>query len=205
MSTSKEWKEDSLLSKHDLDSASEVMSSLHRKWAYREVQASEQEESANLFVQIRKEELDEAKSRADLELRGMTVEEINKLLGLNLSEATIKEAAYKSAIEIHPAVIKAKLNFKEARQDLIQKKRNHNEFKRAVKSMEIKNDNIDHLIYLHGQGYFMRASREMDQIKNNFTRVKYSETIKQQLIAQQQKRSQKQEQSEESSTTRRIR
>lgn len=151
-----------IIDKHNLDEECAMLPSDYEEWVTIEELAK-----ANLDALITKRAV--VKAEASLELRGQSLEHINKKYKLNLDKIT--EQAYKDLVYLHADVVK------------VTKERDAyaNEYhiaKAQRQSVDKRKAMLDYLTAQHGQGYFMRAQgREFKRFKRQGQRAGVKETI----------------------------
>lgn len=150
------------IDKHNLDEECALLPSDYEDWA-----SIEELAKANLDALITKRAV--IKAEASLELRGQSLEHINKTYKLNLDKIT--EQAYKDLVYLHPKVIK----ITEERDAYANE---YHVAKAQRQAIDKRKAMLDYLTAQHGQGYFMRAQgREFKKAKRQGQRDGVRKTI----------------------------
>ncbi len=134
------WKEEVKIDKHNLDEECVRNASYFDDWAIKEADALNERDDL-------KAKIETMKSKVELKLRSMELDDICDLYDLNIPKIT--ENTMKALVETHSEV-------EELKEDFFKVKNNARTYGVARQSFEQKKSMLEALAKLHGQGYFSR-------------------------------------------------
>lgn len=149
--------EENAIDKNNLDEECLVVPAQFDYWATKEVEAANERDILKDQADILKADLDDAKAKAELEIRGLSPGEINKIFELNLDvSGSLTVGTINSIILRHPDVIVARQIYRDKCNEFRLKASDAAVFRVGCKSIEKKMIMLDNLAKLHGQGYFSK-------------------------------------------------
>jgi hypothetical protein len=155
------------IDKHNLDEECAYLPDDYEEWANIEELAK-----ANYDMLITKRAV--VKAEASLELRGLTVDQINRRYRLKLDKVT--EQVYKDLVYLHADVVKITAERDAAANQYHVAKAQRQTFDKR-KAM------LEYLTSLHGQGYFMRMKgKDFKKAKARGGREGVKETIRKRRV-----------------------
>lgn len=152
-----DWFVDTQVDKFNLDEECVRQAGLFGFWAHQELQCIKEEDGAAIELEKAEANIVTVKARVNADMRGLKLEELNKLLKTKLPKLP-DVALWKELVLLHPEVEKAQAERVEAQRKFIDSKYNRLDRKNARKAMEVKAIELNNLIYLHNREYSAQES-----------------------------------------------
>lgn len=169
-----DWLLDTAIDKYNLSEECVKQPGLFGFWANKELNAIKGEDAAMTQLRKAEDQLVIAKARANANMRGLDLAQLNKLLGINLPKPP-DVALWKELVILHPNVKLAQAKLYTAQEAYLTVKHIRLDRKNARRSMEAKAQELNNLIYLQNREY---GAKESYTVQPKQVRQTHSQTVR---------------------------